>query len=296
MAIFHCAPNFSEGRNADTLDALREAARAPGVILADLSADPDHNRCVATLLGDADGLERAALQMARVAVNRIDLSDHVGAHPFLGALDVLPFVPFRSATMRDAVALSKRAARLIADALGLPVYLYAHSASDPSRVQLPDLRRGGWPGLAERLRLAPPDYGPPAPHPTAGACVVGARDPLIAWNVDLESADLPTARRIAARIRGSAGGLPGVRALGLVLPHRGCAQVSVNVTDPDAVTLMAVFRAVERLAREEGARVRGAELVGGIALRYVVDALNEATGARVKVSQVLDAWLPPLFE
>lgn len=296
IPIFQSAPNFSEGRNAETLEALRRAVRVGGVALADFSADADHNRCVATLLGDAEGLEEAALRMAAVAVERIRLDTHAGQHPRIGALDVLPFIPFRNATMEDADRLAKAVGRRIAEELGVPVYLYAASAADPERAPLPVLRQGGYEGLAEKLRLVPPDFGPPVPHPTAGAAVVGARAPLLAYNVNLLSDDLALARRIAARLRDSAGGLPGVRALGLRLEHGGCVQVSVNITDVRAATLVSVYRAVEALAREAGVAVRNSELIGGIALDWVVAALNEAVRGEIQVSQVLDAWLPARCE
>ena len=210
-------------------------------------------------------------------------------------MDVLPFVPFRDATMEDADGLARRVGRWLADDLGVPVYLYARSAVDPSRAPLPALRRGGWAGLPERLRALPPDYGPLAPHPTAGVSVVGARGPLIAFNVSLESNDLALARRIAARIREAGGGLPGVRALGLAMECGGCVQVSINITDPEAATPAAVYGAVRDLATAEGVRVRDTELIGGIALRYLVASHNEALQGGIRISQILDAWLPPLF-
>jgi glutamate formiminotransferase len=295
MAIFQCAPNFSEGRDPETLAGLREAARAPGVALADFSADADHNRCVATLLGDAAGLEAAALAMARVAVQRIHLDEHTGAHPRMGALDVLPFIPFRDATMGEADGLARSVGSRIAGELGVPVYLYAHSASDPERAPLPVLRRGGFEALREKLLAMPPDFGPPIPHPTAGATVVGARDPLLAFNVNLNSDDLALARGIAARLRESAGGLPGVRALGLRMEGGGFVQVSVNITDVRATTLVTVHHAVESLAAEAGVAVRGSELIGGIALDSVLAALNEAIRGEITAGQVLDTHIAAIL-
>jgi glutamate formiminotransferase len=265
--------------------------RAPGVALVDFSADADHNRCVATLLGDAPGLEQAALEMAAVAVQRIRLTEHAGEHPRIGALDVLPFIPFRDAAMEDADRLAKTVARRIAEDLGVPVYLYAASAADPERAPLPVLRKGGYEGLAEKLAAVPPDFGPSAPHPTAGATVVGARPPLLAFNVNLASDDLALARRIAARLRESAGGLRGVRALGLRLQSAGCVQVSVNITDVRAATLSTVHAAVERLAAEAGVSVQNSELIGGIALGSVLAALNESIHGDIQRTQVLDTWL-----
>jgi glutamate formiminotransferase len=291
--IFQSAPNFSEGRKPETLRALEEAARAPGVALADFSADPDHNRCVATLLGDAEGLELASLQMAAVAVERIHLTAHTGMHPRLGALDVMPFIPFRDAGIEDADRLARVVGRRIADELGVPVYLYAASASDPSRAPLPVLRRGGYETLAQKMRELPPDFGPATPHPTAGAAVVGARPPLLAFNVNLDSNDLALARRIAARLRESNGGLPGVRALGLPMTSAGYVQVSVNITDVRATTLIAVYRTVESLAASAGVSVRDSELIGGIALDSVLSALNEAIQGDIGRGQVLDTHLQP---
>lgn len=289
--LFQSAPNFSEGRDAATLAALQEAARAPGVALSNFSADPDHNRCVATLLGDAPGLEQAALQLAAVAVERIHLTEHAGEHPRIGALDVLPFIPFRDATMGDADRLARTVARRIGAELKVPVYLYSESAADPSRAPLPVLRRGGFEALAEKLTAVPPDFGPATPHPTAGATVVGARPPLLAFNVNLESNDLTLARRIAADIRESKGGLSGVRALGLRLDRAGCVQVSVNVTDVHAATLVTVYKAIESLAARAAVAVRGSELIGGIALDSVLSALNEAIRGEIHRTQVLDTWL-----
>ncbi|HEY3268776.1 MAG TPA: glutamate formimidoyltransferase [Armatimonadota bacterium] len=291
-SLFQCAPNFSEGRNPDTLDALRRAASAPGVALCDFTADPDHNRAVATLLGDAEGLERAVMQMAAVAVERIDLRLHAGQHPFVGALDVLPFVPFRNAAMDQADSLAQQAARRIGEELGVPVYLYAESAADPSRRALPALRKGGIAGLCKRMAAAPPDYGPPTAHPSAGITVAGARKPLLAFNVNLDSVDVNLAKRIARQIREANGGIPGVRALGLWLSSCRCAQVSVNITDVEAATLATVYRAVADIAASEGVSVRGCELIGGIALPYLVAALNEALRGEIRVTQVLDGWLP----
>jgi glutamate formiminotransferase len=295
MAIFQCAPNFSEGRDPDTLAALKEAARAPGVALADFSADADHNRCVATLLGDAPGLEEAALQMARVAVERIHLDRHAGAHPRMGALDVLPFIPFREATMEDADRLARAVGARIAGALGVPVYLYAASARDAERATLPVLRRGGFEALQEKLRAMPPDFGPSVPHPTAGATVVGSRGPLLAFNVNLDSDDLSLARRIAARLRESAGGIPGIRALGLRMADGGFVQVSVNITDVRAATLTTVYHAVQSFAAEAGVAVRGSELIGGIALDSVLAALNEAIRGEIAPGQVLDIYVAGVF-
>lgn len=293
--IIQCVPNFSEGRHPEVLCELQEAGRSPGVILADFSADPDHNRCVATLLGDPQGLESAVVKMASVAVRRIDLRVHSGRHPRVGALDVLPFIPFRNASLDDCVTLAHKVGSRIGSELDVPVYLYGAAATHPDHIPLPALRQGGLEGLRERMPSDVPDFGPRQPHPTAGVTIAGARLPLLAFNVNLDTDNLTAARRIARRLRASNGGLPGVRALGLQMESAGYAQVSVNITDTDAVTLFTVCDAVRRMGQEEGVTVRDCELIGGISLPQTVAALNEALDARIHVRQVLDAWLPPIM-
>ncbi|HEY3413800.1 MAG TPA: glutamate formimidoyltransferase [Armatimonadota bacterium] len=288
--IFQSAPNFSEGREAETLRRLRDAARVPGAALCDFSADIDHNRCVATLVGDAAGLERAAVEMARVAVERIDLRAHEGRHPFVGALDVLPFIPLRDATMDDAVRLAHTTGARIAGELSLPVYYYA--AASPENTSLPALRKGGLAGLAGRMRYSPPDEGPAEPHPTAGVAIVGAREPLIAYNVNLASNDVRIAVAIAKRIRESGGGLPGVRALGIFLASRDQAQVSVNITDTRAVSMADVFDVVRALATAQGVHVAGAELIGGISNENLLRNAGRDFGCVVEPNRILDNWLP----
>lgn len=288
--IFQCAPNFSEGRNAATLCLLREAAHVPGAALCDFSADVDHNRCVATLVGDAVGLKHAALAMARVAVERIDLRNHAGRHPFVGALDVLPFIPLRDAAMDDAVSLAHLTGARIANELSVPVYYYA--AASPRNATLPALRKGGLAGLSGRMHAFPPDAGPRERHPTAGVTIVGAREPLIAYNVNLETNRVRIADEIAAAIRESNGGMPGVRALGIYLESLDQAQVSVNITDTGAVTMADVFEAVQRIASELGVRVVGAELIGGISMENLQRNGGRDFGCKIDEARILDNWIP----
>lgn len=263
--ILECVPNFSEGRRTDVLDALAAAARAAGVMILDLHADVDHHRSVLTFAGPPAAVREAAFASAREAVGRIDLAAHRGEHPRMGAVDVIPFVPLEGATMADAVAAARDTGRRIGDELGVPVFLYERAATRPERRNLADLRRPRFEGLRDLVGSDPawaPDFGPARTHPSAGCVAVGARPPLVAFNVDLESSDVALARRIAGKVRERDGGLPGLKALGLFIAKRGCAQVSMNLCDPERTGLLAAFRAVEAAAREAGATLRSSELVG----------------------------------
>jgi glutamate formiminotransferase / 5-formyltetrahydrofolate cyclo-ligase len=250
-------PNFSEGRDRATIDALAEALEAHARLL-DVHADADHNRSVFTLVGDETQLEEALTAGVGVAVERIDLAHHEGVHPRIGAADVVPIVPLREDDLPRAQALAGRVGRRLADDHGVPVFVYDPPARGPAFD-----RRGGVDALAARLadgELAP-DYGPGALHPSAGGVILGARRPLIAFNVNLRGS-VETARAVAAAIRERGGGFPGVRALGLALPRLGLVQVSMNVEDWEAAALHDIVASVEREAFLRGAEVVGAELVG----------------------------------
>lgn len=258
-------PNVSEGRRADVIDALARSVReSAGVLLLDRSSDPDHNRSVLTMAGSADDLHAAVLALVGCAVERIDLRAHRGVHPRLGAVDVVPFVPLAGATMDACVVLARQAGSAIADAFGVPVYLYGEAASTPARRALDAVRRGQFEGLAAKMRdpAWAPDFGSPAPHPTAGAVAVGARRPLVAFNVNLASDRLDVARAIAAKVRERDGGLPCVKALGLPLASAHVVQVSMNLTDYERTSPAEAFAAVAREARALGVAVAGSELVG----------------------------------
>ena len=270
MVRLECVPNVSEGRRRDVINACVEAASTRGVWVLDVSSDPDHNRTVLTLLGEGTDLARAVTALATVAIERIDVAGHSGVHPFLGALDVAPFVPLEARQMPAAVDAALRAADELA-ALGLPVFLYDEAASDPGRAALADHRRGGLARLGERMASGEwaPDRGPGVPHPAGGVVCVGARPFLVAFNLLLDTDQLAAAKRIAAALRESGGGLPGVRALGFPLKSRGQAQVSVNLTDCDRTSLLDVVRKGDELAAADGVRVVETELVG-LAPRRVV--------------------------
>jgi len=291
--LVQAVPNFSEGRDAETLAALAGAARsAPGAVLADHSADADHHRCVLTLVGRPEAVLEAALAAARVAVARIDLTRHRGVHPRMGALDVLPFVPLGDTPMADCVDLAREAGRRLGE-MGVPVYLYGEAAARPERRNLPDIRRGGFEALAAGplVGARAPDFGPAAVHATAGAAAVGARGPLTAFNVVLATDDLAIARAVAARVREAGGGLPGVRALGLPLASTGRVQVSMNLTRPD---LVSPADARERVAREAGAlgvAVAESEIIGTLRLEEVLAAVRHYLAApTLRRRQVLDLW------
>jgi glutamate formiminotransferase len=288
--LLECVPNVSEGRDRDRLRRLAEAIERGGARLVDVHSDVDHHRSVFTFLGGPDVVERAALAFGRLAVELIDLREHRGVHPRIGALDVVPFVPLALA-MADAVAAAHRVGRALAAETGVPVFFYEEAAIVPGRRDLPELRAGGFERLAERLRDPRwrPDAGPATPHPSAGAAVIGARRPLIALNAMLESTDLAGARAVAAAIRErTPGGLPAVRALGVVLPSRGIVQVSMNLLDYLRTSPRAVMERLEIETAARGLRVSGYELVGCAP----ADAFDEPSRARVRdlrPSQLLDA-------
>jgi glutamate formiminotransferase / 5-formyltetrahydrofolate cyclo-ligase len=263
--IIECVANVSEGRDARALAAMAEAIRAvPGAHLADVHSDPDHHRSVFTFLGAPAIVEAGALALAQSALPRIDMREHQGLHPRLGALDVVPFVPLDATPMAVAVDVARRVGAALAERHGLPVYFYGAAARSAARLELPDVRRGGYEALPARLTTpaGAPDAGPARFDARAGAAVVGARDVLVAYNVWLDTADLETARAVARAVRERDGGLPAVRALGVALPSRGLVQVSLNLLDYRVTPLPAVFDRVEHEANRHGVAVRRGELVG----------------------------------
>ena len=252
-----CVPNFSEGRDRGVIAAMERAVNdVPGALLLDSTSDIDHNRTVLTLAGEPEPVAEAALASVAQAVARIDLTKHQGVHPRLGAADVVPFVPVEYATLDDCIGLARRTGEQIWNELHVPVYFYEAAARRPECVRLENVRKLARAGLH-------PDIGD-APHPTAGCCVVGARQFLIAWNIILETDDLSAARAMAVEIRESGGGLPAVKALGLALPSRGKVQISINLIDYRRTPLHVVFDDVAARCRERSIRVEGSELIGMI--------------------------------
>ncbi len=271
--LVECVPNFSEGRDEPTIRALVEAIRrVPGTVVLDEEMDHDHHRSVLTFAGEPDAVAEAAFQVTRVALSRIDLRSHAGGHPRVGATDVVPFVPVRGVTMEDCVALAKQVGERIGR-LGIPVFLYERAASHPERSNLEVIRRGGLEGLAARMKSDPawrPDFGPGALHPTAGATVVGARPALIAFNVNLQSADVSVAKAIAKKVRFSGGGLPYVKAIGVELSSRRLVQVSMNLTNFEETPLHTAYEAVRREAAQQGVHVPSSEVVGLVPQRALL--------------------------
>jgi glutamate formiminotransferase len=256
-------PNFSEGRRGDVIDAICRALEVPGARLVYRQADPDHNRLDATVLGAPDAVRRAAFAGARVAVSLIDMNEHRGAHPRMGAVDVVPFVPVRDVTIEDAVDLARGFAKELGETLDIPVYLYDRAALVPERASLADVRRGEYEGLRDAVARGErlPDFGPHAVGP-AGAAAVGARKPLIAFNVYLAGTNDEAAKAVARAVRESSGGLPAVRAIGFMVPERGCVTVSMNLVDHERTGLREAFAAVTAEARTHGLEVVDAEIVG----------------------------------
>src|SRR5438477_5277702 len=306
--LVECVPNFSEGRNAATIEALRLALTSvPGVRVLDVQSDAAHNRSVFTFVAPPDPSVEAVLAAMRVATERIDLSHHTGEHPRMGATDVVPFVPVRDATMDDCVALARRLAERAAAELQVPIYLYAKAATRPERKRLPDIRKGEFEGLRERIGKDPaadPDFGPTRIHPTAGATAIGARPFLVAFNIYLDTSDVALAKDIAKRIRTSSGGLPAVQASGFEVG--GKAQVSMNLLDIDVTSPATVFTAVESAARQRGVEILKSAVVGliperaclgaGAASLKLPDPESHLLEPKIRAAEgpTLDGWLDDL--
>jgi len=265
MALIECVPNVSEGRRTDVIDAMVAAlGKVHGARLLDHSSDASHNRSVFTLAGDADGVRNAVLALVERAVADIDLRTHRGEHPRLGAVDVVPFVPIEGVTMMDCVELARQVGAEIARRFAIPVFLYEEASTNAARKNLEDIRRGEFEGLAAKMRAPDwaPDFGPAEPHPSAGATVVGARMPLIAYNINLATDRLDVAKKIAAAIRHSSGGYRYVKAAGFRLEHRGIVQVSMNLTNYEKTPIFRVFETVKREAARYGVTILESEIVG----------------------------------
>jgi glutamate formiminotransferase len=265
MSVIECVPNVSEGRRAGIISSMADRLRAvPRLRVLDVQSDASHNRSVFTLAGDADAMAAGIPALFEQAIATIDLRSHKGEHPRLGAVDVVPFVPIAGVTMADCVALARRVAADVATRFDLPVYLYEDASSQPHRRALEDIRRGEFEGLADKMKdpAWAPDFGPSAPHPTAGASVIGARMPLIAYNINLATNRLDVAKKIASAIRMSSGGFRFVKAMGVALDDRGIVQVSMNLTNYEKTPIFRVFETVKREAARYGVTVLESEIVG----------------------------------
>ena len=280
--IVECVPNFSEGRDQSVIDAILRAIEGSGCKILDWSMDPSHNRAVVTFVGSPDQVEEGAFNAAKTASELIDMEKHHGEHPRIGATDVIPFVPIHGVTMEDCIEISRRLAKRIGDELSIPVYLYAKAATRPDRVRLPDVRKGEYEGLKEDIKSDPerkPDFGPSELHPRAGATAVGARPPLIAFNVNLNTDDIKVARTIARHIRESSGGLPAVQAKGVMIEELGLAQVTMNLLDYKTTPIHIVMAKIEEEAAEKGVEIVNSEIIGLVPL----DALLDTAYARLKL-------------
>lgn len=297
MAWLECVPNVSEGRDPRVLDRMTaRLSAAAGVRLLDVHRDADHHRSVFTLVGDGPALTAAILALCAEALDSIDLRHHHGAHPRIGAVDVVPFVPIGRATMDDAVAAARATGRAIAERFDIPVLLYEEAATAPHRRRLEQVRRGRFEGLTDKLRAPEwtPDFGPAAPHASFGAVAVGARRLLVAYNINLATDRLEVGTAVAAAVRASSGGLPHVKAMALPLPARGLIQVSMNLTNVDVTPMAVVFDAVSREAARHGVAVAESEIVGLVPAAALADVAARALRvAGWSPDKVLDTRLLP---
>lgn len=272
--IVECIPNFSEGQNQAVIDGLVATAKSiPGVTLLDYSSDASHNRSVFTLVGDDQSIQEAAFQLVKYASENIDMTKHHGEHPRMGATDVCPFVPIKDTTTQECVEISKQVAERINRELGIPIFLYEDSATRPERQNLAKVRKGQFEGMPEKLLEEDwaPDYGDRKIHPTAGVTAVGARMPLVAFNVNLDTDNIDIAHKIAKIIRGSGGGYKYCKAIGVMLEDRHIAQVSMNMVNFEKCSLYRTFETIKFEARRYGVNVIGSEIIGLAPAKALID-------------------------
>ena len=288
-----CVPNFSEGRDLQKIDKIVAPFRGKqGVKLLDYSNDEDHNRLVVTVVGEPEPLRDAVLEAIGVAVELIDLNHHQGQHPRMGAVDVVPFIPIRNVTMEEAVALSKEVGKEVAKRYNLPVFLYEKSASAPHRENLAAVRKGEFEGMAVKIKQPEwhPDFGLAERHPTAGTVAIGARMPLVAYNINLNTPSLEIAHDIAKKIRFIGGGLRYCKAMGVELKDRGITQVSINMTDYTRTALYRAFELVRVEARRYGVSIVGSEIIGLVPMEALIDTASYYLGLEnFSMEQVLEA-------
>jgi len=275
--LVECVPNYSEGRREDVIKKIADCFRGKDKVwLLDVSADKDHNRMVITAIGEPEAMANVVFESVKVASELINMEEHRGEHPRIGATDVIPFVPLRGVTMEECVELSRRLGKRIADELGIPVYLYEEAALRPERRKLEVIRKGEYEGLKEEITKPDrhPDYGPPKLHPTAGATVVGARRPLIAFNVNLGTNDINIAKQIAKFVRASSGGLGFVKAIGVDLKEKGIVQVSMNLTDYTKNSIYRVFELIKIEAERWGVPIVESEIIGLLPAEALFDSIS----------------------
>lgn len=273
--LVECVPNFSEGRNLEVIQKIIAPFIATeGVKLLDYNPDKDHNRLVVTVMGEPESVKIAMTEAAGIAIREIDMRQHQGAHPRMGAVDVVPFIPIQDFSMEEAVALAKETAREMSEKYSLPIFLYEKAATTPARENLANIRKGEFEGMQEKIKQPEwrPDFGPEHIHPTAGATVVGARMPLVAFNINLNTANLEIANKIAKCIRHISGGLRYCKAMGVDLKEKGIVQVSINMTDYTRTPLYRVFEMVKFEAQRYGVEIVGSEIIGLTPMEALIDS------------------------
>lgn len=275
--ILQCVPNFSEGRNKEVIEAIvDEVRKVDEVKLLDYSSDKDHNRTVVTFIGEPEKVLEAAFNACKKASELIDMTKHVGEHPRMGATDVIPLIPISDINEEDTIKMSKKLGKRIGEELNIPVYLYEKSASAPHRENLAKVRKGQYEGMAEKLKEEEwaPDFGPNELNVKAGVTAVGARMPLVAFNVNLDTNDLSIAKKIGKAVRGSSGGFAYCKALGIEIKERNIVQVSMNMVDYTKTPLYRVFDMIEREANRYGVNVIGSEIIGLVPMNALIDCAN----------------------
>lgn len=286
--IVECVPNFSEGHDQKIINAIFDAAKTSGVKVFELESNPDHNRCLFTIVGEPEAVMNSAFEAIKKATELIDMNKHIGEHPRIGATDVVPFVPVSGVSMAECVALSQKLGKKVGDELNIPVFLYEESATRPENRNLADIRKGEYEGL--KIKMNVPDFGPNEMHATAGAVVIGARKYLVAYNVNLDTPDVEIAKDIAKKIREKDGGLKGVKALGFEVD--GKAQVSMNLVDFNITNFDQAYAAIEKEAKERGTKIVSSEIYGMIPLDSVVMAIKHTFKADTfKSDQILEKRL-----
>lgn len=294
--IIECVPNFSEGRNLQKVEKIVDCFRGKeGVKLLDYTSDKDHNRSVVTVIGEPEPLRDAMVEAIGKAVELIDMTKHEGQHPRMGCVDVVPFIPIRNVTVEEADAVAKETAKIAAEKFGQPFFLYEKSATAPHRENLATIRKGQFEGMAEKMldqEKWKPDFGPATIHPTGGVTAIGARMPLIAYNINLDTSNLDIAKKIADKIRYMKGGFRYCKAMGVMLEDRNIAQVSMNLTDFTKTAVYTVFETVRMEARRYGVNVLGSEVVGLVPMQAMVDCVEYYLGLEnFSISQVLETRL-----
>ena len=272
--IIECVPNFSEGRDMEVIEKIiAPFIETEGCKLLDYNPDKDHNRVVVTVIGEPEAVKRAVVEAAGIAIANIDMNKHRGEHPRMGAIDVVPFIPIKNVTMEESVALAKEVAEEMANKYNLPIYLYEKAATSSQRENLANIRKGEFEGFKEKIQLPEwkPDFGPAVQHPTAGSTVVGARMPLVAFNINLDTSDIDIANKIAKCIRHISGGFRYTKAMGVDLKERGIVQVSINMTDFTKTALYRVFETVKFEAARYGVNIVGSEIIGLTPTEALVD-------------------------